>query len=104
MKTLQSLTQGPSYSGPNFSGGVSAKQELQPQTLAAFKTALGDSAPAITPDPLGKYRLLSALSRKFGPTYRSHPDAQSAIHHFDREYNYYRTLRRTLAGRGNQNG
>lgn len=104
MKTLQSLTLGPSYGGPNFSSGVNTKQDLQPQTLNSFKKALGDQIPAITPDPLGKYRLLSALKRRFGPTYRAHPDAAAAIHHFDREYNYYRTLRRTLAGGGNQNG
>lgn len=104
MKTLQSLTLGPSYNGPDFSTGVNTKQEMEPQTLQSFKKALGDSIPAISPDPLGRYRLLSALKKRFGPTYRSHPDAASAIHHFDREYNYFRTLRRTLARGGNENG
>jgi len=94
--TLQSITPGPSY-------GSQAKAKSSMDT-APIKKVLGDAMPALTPDPLGRYRLMSALSKKFGPTFRSHPDATSAIHHFEKEYNYFKTIRTTLSGKGRYAG
>ena len=108
-QTLQSLTKGPSFSNPT-QGLSNASKSKQPQIksqmdLKPIKEVLGDDMPAITPDPLGKYRLLTALKRKFGPSYRSHPSSVGAIHHFEKEYNYFKTLRHTLGtGGGNSNG
>lgn len=88
MKTLQSVT------SPSTSG-MKTTMNTDP-----IKNVLGDKMPALTPDALGKYRLLSALKNKFGPTFRNHPDAQASIKHFEKEYNYFKTLRSTLSGRG----
>lgn len=94
--TLQSITQGPSY-------GSQAKAKST-MDLKPIQKVLGDQMPALTPDPLGRYRLMSALSKKFGPTFRSHPDSVSAIHHFEKEYNYFKTIRTTLSGKGRFSG
>ena len=90
-QTLQSVTNGPSLGGAT----IPAKTSIDMGPIQ--KAFPNESIPHLTPDPLGRYRLLTALKRKFGPMYSSHPDAMGAIHHFEKEYNYFRTLRNTLS-------
>lgn len=68
--------------------------------LGPIKDVLGDAMPEITPTPLGRYRLVSALQNKFGSNYRNTPSALKALTHFDNEHKYFKALRQ-IAGGGN---
>lgn len=58
-----------------------------------IKRILGEDMPEITPTPLGRYRLITALKNKFGPSYRNYPQASEVLEHFDGELNYFSKIR-----------
>lgn len=62
-----------------------------------IKQVLGEQTPAVTPDALGRHRLMNALKQKFGPGYRNHPEATKARSHFESEFNHFRQLRKLKA-------
>jgi hypothetical protein len=74
----------------------------EPQmNMGPIKDVLGDDMPEITPTPLGRFRLVSALRNKFGDNYNNVPKAKIALTHFDNEHDYFRKLRKI---RGSING
>jgi hypothetical protein len=66
--------------------------------LAPIQDALGDEMPEISPTPLGRYRLVTALQYKFGNNYRNIPKARAALEHFDSEHEFFQKYRRIKAG------
>jgi hypothetical protein len=66
--------------------------------LVPIKEVLGEDTPEITPTPLGRFRLVSALRNKFGDNYRNIPSARKALDHFDDEHDYFQKLRRIQGG------
>jgi hypothetical protein len=72
--------------------------DTPPMNLGPIKEVLGENVPEITPTPLGRLRLVSALINKFGQNYRNIPPARKALDHFDSEHDYFRKLRRIQGG------
>lgn len=73
--------------------------KYQPKmNLGPIKDVLGDDIPDITPTPLGRHRLVSALKNKFGENYRNVAKSRVALDHFDREHDYFQNLRRIQGG------
>jgi hypothetical protein len=66
--------------------------------LVPIKEVLGEDTPEISPTPLGRFRLVSALKNKFGDNYRNAPAARKALDHFDSEHDYFKKLRRIQGG------
>lgn len=58
-----------------------------------IRRLLGEDMPDITPTPLGRFRLISALKSKFGPSYRNYPQASEVLSHFDSEMSYFSKIR-----------
>lgn len=54
--------------------------------------ALGDFMPEIHATEIGKHRLHTALKNRFGENYKNIPQVKAAIHEFDEQRNYYKTL------------
>lgn len=61
--------------------------------LKPIKDVLGEDTPDIGPHQLGRYRLIHALTMKFGANFRNLPKAKAALDHFDNEAKYYQALR-----------
>lgn len=85
MRTLESIT----FSKPR------SQMEMGP-----IKDALGDDMPQITPDALGKYRLMMALKNKYGANYRNVPMAASAMKHFENEHALFKGIRKIQSQTG----
>lgn len=66
--------------------------------LAPIKEVLGEDIPDITPTPLGRYRLITALRQRFGENYRNIPSGRKLLEHFDSEHEYFRKLRKIRGG------
>lgn len=66
--------------------------------LAPIQEILGENTPEISPTPLGRFRLVSALRNKFGDNYRNVPTAKTALDHFDKEHQYFKLLRKIRGG------
>lgn len=78
---------------------AAAKQDPQ-MDLSPIHAALGDKTPpGITPDAVGRLRLVTALRNRFGVSYRNHPEAYRALSHFDSELSYFQTLRKIRGGK-----
>jgi hypothetical protein len=84
MRTLQSVTTFPAM-----------RDQMD---LAPIKAVLGDNTPHITPDALGRHRLNGALKQKFGASFRNHPQAASAIRHFEQEHSFFKQMRSIKGG------
>lgn len=68
---------------------------------APIRKIFGDETPRISVSQVGRLRLVSALSKKYGETYRNYPDAKEALDHFDAEYAHTKTyIRLKGASRG----
>lgn len=69
------------------------QSQLPQMDTAPIEAVLGDDMPEISPTPLGRLRLVTALKSKFGPGYRNVPQASKALDHFDTEKAYFEKLR-----------
>jgi hypothetical protein len=77
--------------------GVLSKN-VPKMNFGPIQQVLGENTPDITPTPLGRHRLVSALMKKFGADYRNIPVARKALDHFDSEHDYFQKLRRIMGG------
>lgn len=66
--------------------------------MGPIHKALGETGLQLDPTPLGRYRLLSALRNKYGPSFRNNTQAQSALRHFDGEFQHYSKIRQIKGG------
>ena len=54
-------------------------------TLDDLPKLLGEKMPEISYDRVGKYRLVNALSQRFGPGYGNIPGVKHILEHFEKE-------------------
>ncbi len=80
-------------------GSGDGPSDIPQMDLGPIHAVLGDDTPALTPTPLGRLRLTTALKAKFGPNFRNNPAASGALDHFDSELKYFTALRRVKGGK-----
>lgn len=58
--------------------------------MEVFKKVLGDDIPELPLNKIGRFRLLQALRRKFGITYRNVGQAKKLLDYFDRQLKVFK--------------
>lgn len=66
--------------------------------------ALDGNVPEITPTPLGRHRLMMALFKKYGASWRNIPKAKEAMKDFDNQHEDHRFLRQIEAQHPSRRG
>lgn len=58
-----------------------------------IRAVLQEKTPEVTPTQLGRYRLVQAMTQKFGEGWRSNPKARDAMKHFDTQHDFHQRMR-----------
>lgn len=74
--------------------GSSGAQGMQ---LSRLHEVLGEKTPELPRNPVGRHRLVTALSNRFGPNFRSLPGVSDLMKQFDGEVEFERKLARMKA-------
>jgi hypothetical protein len=61
------------------------------------REVLQQDTPELSATPLGRHRLVNALAKKFGPSWRNHPQAKSVIKDFDVQHDFHSRMRELKA-------
>lgn len=61
------------------------------------RALLGDDTPELSPTPLGRHRLVNSLAKKYGASWRNHPQAKNVVHDFDVQHDFHRRMRELKA-------
>ena len=67
--------------------------------LSHLQEILGDAMPELPKNPIGRHRLITALSNRFGPGFRSLPGVSGLVTQFDDEIAFERKLAQMRAVR-----
>lgn len=70
----------------------------QTPTLKDLPKLLGEKMPSVTYDRIGRMRLISALTQRFGQQYSNLPHISSMLKEFDNEVAYHNVIRRNKKG------
>lgn len=65
--------------------------------LSRLHEVLGEKTPELPRNPVGRHRLVTALSNRFGPNFRSLPGVSDLMKQFDGEVEFERKLARMKA-------
>lgn len=60
--------------------------------LSRLHEVLGEKMPELPRNPVGRHRLISALSQRFGPNFRSLPGVTDLMKQFDNEVDFERRI------------
>lgn len=73
----------------------------EPQfNLKPIQEVLGDATPDITPTQLGKFRLVVALQKRFGPDYKNVLQAKKLLDYFEKEHAFFQHYRKLTRKHG----
>ena len=65
--------------------------------LSHLQSILGDAMPELPKNPVGRHRLVMALSQRFGPNFRSLPGVSGLIKQFDDEIEFEKRVAKMKA-------
>ena len=77
-------------------GSAAGKSELGLKDLPEL---LGEKMPELPMNRIGKFRLINALSQRFGPGFRNIPMVSGIIKEFDNQMNDENVIRQNKKGR-----
>lgn len=81
--------------------GKTGKKDPKRIGLSDIKEILGEKMPEIAFDRVGRLRLISALSQRFGLNFRQMPGVENIIKEFDQEMQAREVIKQN---KGDQNG